>query len=350
MKTIQEELNDLFTGLAKNSNSQAALDAVPAVPATTEPAVTPPVTPTEPVVPTAVVAPVEPVAPVETTFIEDWDGVTVTTPPATQAQVDVPLVPQVPSFDFSEIAKVLGREDVKTKEDVIKAVNEVKAQAETLSQIPESLAKAIEIAKSNGNYLEYLDVSVVDWSKEDPIVLYENYIEDQFFDQKTGLVDYDKVDKILEKLDDEEKELRGRDLQRSYIAHQNQQKAFLEQDARNKKSAFESGIKEVVSSLNEINGYKLTPSHKAELLSFVLSGEDLKAKSLQERVKNAFISKYFDSLDAYNKTKIKNATKREILQEAQVVSVTPSTEPTESSTSTKAYTMNDWLEDLKKKK
>jgi len=346
-KTIQQDLNDLFTDLAKASKSQEPVGLAPAVQAMTEPAPVAPAATTETVVPP--VAPVvAPVAPVESTFIEDWDGTAPAATPSTQAQVE-PTTAPVPSFDFSEIAKVLGTEGIKTKEEVLKAVSQVKAQAEALSQLPDSLAKAIEIAKSNGNYLEYLGVSVVDWAKEDPIVLYENYIEDQFYDPEKGLVDYEKADKILEKLDDEEKELRGRELQRSYIAHQKQQKEYLEREARDKRAQFEAGVRQVVESLGDVNGYKLTPAHKAELMSFVLSGEDLKEASIQSRVMNAFIKKYFNSLDAYNKTKIKNATKREILQEAQVTSVTPSTSPTESVTS-KGYTMNDWLEDLKKKK
>lgn len=347
-RTIQQDLNDLFADLAKKSGSSEPSGLAPAVQAMTEPVAAAPVTPTEPVV--APVAPVvEPVAPVEPSFIDDWDGAPAPVVPTTQAQVE-PTAAPTPSFDFSEIAKVLGTGEIKTKEEVLKAVAEVKTKAETLSQLPESLAKAIEIAKSNGNYLEYLGVSVVDWGKEDPIVLYENYIEDQFYNPETGVVDYEKADKILEKLDDEEKELRGRELQRSYIAHQKQQKDFLEREARERRGQFEAGVRQVVESLGDVNGYKLTPSHKAELMNFVLSGEDLKETSIQSRVMNAFIKKYFNSLDAYNKTKIKNATKREILQEAQVTSVTPSTESVPSETSKKGYTMNDWLEDLKKKK
>lgn len=346
-KSIQEELNQIISDFATKSISNEPLSTEPTVQVTTEPTTVVEPGKTEPVTPAPTTTQVAPVTP-ESTVIDDWDGdVKVVEPVAAQPQT--PVVP-APQFDFSEVAKVLGKESIKTVDEVVKTVSELKQAADSLSTIPEPLQKAIDIARSNGDYLQYLGVSVIDWGKEDPVVLYENYIEDQFYDPKTGVVDYEKVENILDKLDDDEKELRGKELQKAYVAHQKTQKEMIEQQTRQARTQFESEVKRTIETLTDVNGYKLTPTHKAELTSFILSGEDLKESSVQTRVMHAFVKKYFNALDSYNKTKIKNATKREILQEAQVTSITPSTEVTPSGTSNKGYDIGNWLDDLKKQK
>jgi hypothetical protein len=349
-QTIQTELNDLLAKFAKESISQPNADPFapvldeagnPVEPAAK--AVEPPkVEPT----PAPAPAPAAPATPtVESTLIEDWENEVTPAPAAASTEPTTPT----PSFDFSEVAKVLGKEDVKAKEEVLAAVAELKQKAELLQQTPEDLVKAMEIAKQGGNYLEYLQVSVVDWAKEDPIVLYENYVEDQFYDAATGLVDYDKVDKVLEKMDDEEKEFRGKELQKQYVAYQKQQKDFLQQQAIAKRSQFENSVKQMVNEIKDVNGYVLTPAKKQELLEYVLSGQDLQENDVRSRVVNAFIKKNFHSIDKYMKTKVSNATKREILNEAQIPDIKPSSTPTPAST-TKQYSISDYIQELATKR
>lgn len=349
--SIQDELNAL---IAKNLASQTpteepfkpVLDAngnpleTPTTPAP-EPKVVEDVKPVEtPVVP----EPTKPVA--EADIFEDWENTGTSTepvvPPATE--------PTAPTFDFSKLAKELGKEDIKAEDEVIKAVQEIKAKAEMLSNVPDDLAKAMEIAKAGGNYLEYLQVSVVDWAKEDPIVLYENYVEDQFYNPETGLVDYEKVDKVLDKMDDEEKEFRGKELQKQYVTYQKQQQEFLRQDAQAKKVAFENSVRGVINEIKDVNGYVLSPSKKAQLLDYVLSGEDLRENDVKSRVVNAFIKQNFSSIDQYMKTKVRNSTQREILNEAQVPEIKPSSTPAPADTSNKPYSISDWISDLQKQK
>lgn len=344
MSSIQTELSSLIKTFAENSikHPQAddpfqSVDAppVPVVEKVEVPA-------TEPVTPPVATPVVE--KPTEETSFDNWDD---SEPQTTQT----PATPEpvVASVDLTPLAKVLGKEELKQVEDAVKEIEEIKKKAEIVGTLPEDLGKAIEIARLGGNYLEYLGVSQIDWGKEDPVVLYENYVEDQFFDPKTNLVDYEKADKLLDSISDDEKEFRGKELQKAYIAHQKSQKDLILNQAKNAKAQFESTVRETVNSLTDINGYKLNPAKKAELLEFVLSGNDLKESDVKTRVVNAFVKKYFTQLDKYMKTQVKNATQRKMLEEAQLPSVKPSTETVEVSPK-KGYGLNEYLEDLKKQK
>lgn len=352
-QTIQEELNSLIAGFAKNSISQPQADPfTPVLDATGAPveqvapvAAPSNVTPVPAPAPSPTPAP-EPVVPAVDSLIENWEDEVVKAPDVTTAPV---ATTPATTFDFSEVAKALGKEDVKEKDAVLAAVAELKQKAELLQSTPEDLVKAMEIAKAGGNYLEYLQVSVIDWAKEDPIVLYENYVEDQFLDKSTGLVDYEKVDKILEKMDDEEKEFRGKELQRQYVTYQAQQKDFLQQQAIAKRNTFERTVRQTLDEIKDVNGYVITPAKKAELLEYVLTGQDLQENDVRSRVVNAFIKKNFQSIDKFMKTKVRNATQREILTEAQIPDIKPSTTTTPA-VSTKPYSVSDYIAELENKR
>ncbi len=347
---LENDLQALVTKFAEGSIKQPnAVD--PFAPITDDngssqvPPVVTPATDTVPAVVPVTSAAAEPViVKVEDDLINDWDGV-----PTTPVVPVEPVTPTPSKPDFSLIAKALGKEEILGQEDVVKEIEAINRTAEVVKSAPEELVKAMEIAKLGGDYLEYLKVSSVDWGKEDPTVLYENYVEDQFYDPNTNLVDYEKVDKFLEKLDDEEKEFRGKELQRNYIAHQRQQQAIMKQAAEQKKAHFEHSVRDAVSTLKDVNGFVLTPAKKAELLEYVLKGEDLRESDVQTRVVNAFIKKNFQAIDSYLKTKIKNTVTRDILTEAQVTSIKPSTEKVES-LSTKPFGVAEYIQELKKQR
>ena len=352
--SMKEELNQLWGSLAKESNgpevTPVSLETQPVqTTGTTAPATETPVAPK--VESTSTATPVETPATVVPTpvtslgltgIVENWDTVA---PTVTPQSVVAPVAVQ-PQFDFSDVAKVLGQE-IKTKEDLIQTVAATKAKVDALSSLPENLAKAIEISQLGGNYLEYLGVTQVDWSKEDPITLYENSVINDLTDAN-GAVDYERVDRILDKIDDDEKELRGRNLQRQYSTYQANQKAQLEQQARLQRQSFEQSVKRSVDGLSEIFGFKLSPAHKDELYSDIVKGEDLKQADVNQRIINRFITKNFGKIDSFRKTQIQNATKREMLQEAQLPQLTPSTE-TSNPTPDAKYGVLDYIKDMENK-
>lgn len=359
-KSMNEQVNDLFADLIKQNSAQpepAPVSTEPTsapAPVPTPPAVTP--TPSPSNVTPATVEPSAPAAeptipPVSTDIdgpADNWDvDAPAVTPAVTPAPAAVPTLTVTP--DFSNLAKVLGKETIKSSDELVSAVNEIKAKADLVSQLPEQLQKAIEIANLNGNYLEYLGVSVIDWGKEDPVTLYENYVINQFTDSQ-GQVDYERVDKLLEKIDDDEKELRGRDLQRQYMTYQAQEKQRAEQQARITRQNFEQDVKRTVDNLSDVAGFKLSPTHKAELYSYIISGEDQKNKDVSQRVMNAFVTKYFSKIDSFRKTQIRNATKKEILEQATIPQLNTPADGVTPVEPAKPYGLSDYLKELEQKK
>jgi hypothetical protein len=358
-KSLFEELSALETQLASQvalqEPSPAAAPAPtsttpPAEGATTAPANEPVVAATPPVTPA-------PVVPADSNSVVDsWDEPQQPSSPASAAApaaatAPAPAVPPIvaTSLDVSELAKVLKKDAIKTKDEVFSELETTVKQAELISALPEQMKSALEIAALGGNYLEYLGISQIDWTKEDPITLYENYVEDQFTNAQ-GQTDFERVEKLLDRLDDDEKELRGRELQRQYVTYQAQQKAAIESQARQQKASFESNLRSAVDSLSDIAGFKLSPAHKEELYAYVVSGADLKQPDIKTRIFNAFVTKYWPKLDAYRKQQIKNATVKQIIDEVTVPEITsvgmiPSPAP-----SNVGFSMNDYIKSLEKRK
>lgn len=351
---LEKDFNDTLAQMMQ-VNQQVNAPTNPQPPVSTHVAVNAPVgTPEPPKVDVPVVAatatPVAPVAPVIdlNAVVDEWDNL-----PAASAPVDItPSPTPVQSTnlpDFTEMAKVLNLGEFKSKEELVKAAQELKQKAESLGALPSDLAKAVEIANLGGNYLEYLSIGTVDWAKEDPIVLYENYVIDRFSDEN-GNVNTDKVDEFLDHMNESEKELRGRELQSQYIMIQKQQKQTIEMQAQQAKAQFEQGLRSAIDSVDNIAGFKLSPSHKAELYKEITSGADLKHNDLKSRVEMAALRKYWTKMDEYRKTQIKNATLRQTLEEATFPKLNSSTTVAAPETQSNRYTPEDYIKDLAKQR
>jgi len=311
---LEQGLQDIYSQLSVK----------PVEPATTlETHVSPPQPPAL-AAPVAAVTPnVEPVAtvvPVVAPMVVDVDT------PVENWELDAPepVTPVAPVIDFQSIAKELGFENVKTKEEFAKQVSEIKIKAEAASKnievLPQDLAKAVDIAKQGGNYLEYLKVSAVDWAKQDPILLYENWVYNSL--AKNGK-NVEEIDEFLDKQSDIEKDLKGRELQNQYIGFQQQQRSNIENQTRAEKQQFDGAVQTALTSLNDIYGFRLNESQKETLYrDFTTNqiGRALLAQTggdFKQALTGLFNIKYGDKIDRFRKQQIKNATKRELLEEIQ---------------------------------
>lgn len=313
MSLLDQELVDIL-------KSRAA--AKPAEPAPAELPIQNHVTPPQPAVPVvepkvaeptpaSAVAAAEPVVDLDAP-VENWE-------------IDAPVAPvpePVVQLDVQTLAKELGFESAKTKEELAKAIAEVKIKAEAASKnievLPEDLTKAVEIARQGGNYLEYLKVSSVDWSKQDPISLFENWVFDRLAKQNKTV---EEIDAYLDKVDDVDKDLRGRELQMQYTNYQNQQRAAIEAQTRQERQQFENATQAALNSISDVYGFKLSQSHKETLFRDFTSsqiGRALLAQSngdFKQALTGLFNVKYGAKIDQFRKQQIKNSTKRELLNE-----------------------------------
>lgn len=358
MSDINEEYGNLLADFAKNStNFSQSADPAPADIVTSEVAAgteTPEVEQVMPVTTDNVSVPATPVeaapvnAPVDA-IIDDWDG------PATPEVVTPQAATAV--FDFSELGKAVGA-DVKTKDELVSYISKIKAESETiqtgLKDLPKELTKAIELAKQGGDYLSYLKVSSVDYGKLDPVDVYEEYVIDRSADAQ-GNVDFDKVNAFLDSLQEVDKELRGKEIIKNLQAQQNYQAQQIEAEATKRKQEAVTSVQSVLSTIDDVNGFKLKPSHKQEIFDWVTSGKMMKDAFYSDKtgdydfnkvVKAAIILKYGEKMDAYRKQQARNAAKREILDELQNPEVTRPAVPAAASPK-KGYDISDYLEEVK---
>lgn len=268
-----------------------------------------------------------------------------------------------PTFDFTELGNAIGDETIKSKEDV---VNKVKALQEQLVQlekqkesqlegIPENLQKAIELAKSGGDYLEYLGISTVDYSQVDPVELYE-YEVTQAFTDANGNVDEDKVVEYLDNLSDVDKELRGRQLQKQFIADQKNRADQLAAQAAQKKVESDARLQATLDTIDNVAGFKLKASHKKTIYDDITSGKLFKELfydkngqyDFKKVVENSFKAKNFDKIQNFYKQQVRSATKKEIINDLSNSTVNRPPQQTVV-TPKKVDPMTAWIESLKPK-
>lgn len=329
IKDVATEYNDMLSGFASNINidkGPVVVDPTTNAAPTGGEAIIDPLTgqpePTaqsaEPVVEVPVVVAVEKKDSETPSVFDDWD---VTVPNAAPVAKPVEAAAPAPSLIFEDLGKALGVE-IKSQDDLVKAYQAERVKAQAMETIPAELKKAIELASKGADYLEYLKVNTVDYSTADPVELYENYIIDSSADDK-GQVDEEKINEYLDSLPAFEKELRGKDLQRRLISEQNRRTVEIEQEAVRNRQKHDMELQSALRSFAEIDGFKVNDNHRKELFDWVSSGKIMKdlfynGDGQFDAVKAAqvaFRNKYYDKLDAYHKTKIRNSTKREILEE-----------------------------------
>jgi hypothetical protein len=348
IKEVSEEYNDMMAGFAARASENIPTEPQASIPPTETEV---PVTEETPKAdaPTAaapetpkVETPVE--DKVESSW-SDWD-----TPEVPKADATAPAV--VPNEIFTDLSKALGVE-IKTKDDIVAAY---KAQAEKTAlpdNLPSELKKAIELASQGADYLEYLKVNTVDYGKADPVQLYEDYIIDSMSDKDGNVADPEKLDEYLDSLSDLDKTIRGNEIKRQLISAQAQRTAQLEQEARMSREKHDTELKAALRSMDEVDQFKITDFHRTELFNWISSGKIMQdlfydANGQFDAVKVskiAFRNKYHDKLDAYQKTKLRNATKREILKDITNQDITSPKQPANPEPK-KGYGIGDYIQSL----
>lgn len=339
IKPIDQELSELLAGFAQSSTGGSPTEQVPVQESgTPAPTVEAPLTTEQPVA-TSIEAPkveeAKAVVPTNQSF-DDWDAEGTT---STSTVVTAPSDTVSPVL--SELGKVLGIEKLSTVEDAVKMISSIKAEAEKAkngldkSTIRPELQKAIELDQNGGDFYEYLKVTSVDYTKQDPTQLYEDYVIDRAADAQ-GNVDVDKVNEYLDSLSDMEKQIRGKELQNTLVREQARKVADIERETIMKKEKHDAELRAALGTLQEIDGFKVGDKHRRESFDWITSGKMMKDMFYKQdgsfdpvkAAKVAFRNLYYEKLDAYQKQKIKNATQRETFAELTNAQITTPSIPT----------------------
>lgn len=232
-----------------------------------------------------------------------------------------------PSPEFLEISKSLGLEEpFKTKEELVSYVSELQQKAtnqaanQDTSVLPPTLAEAIDIAQKNGDYLTYLEIGSRDYSKEDPIELFEEEIT-QYFMEKDGTFKEDDYIAYLDSISDVDKAMRGKQLQHELISIQNQQKQVIAQQAEQRRQASLRQLESAMTKFDGIGNSKATPKVKSALLGELSTGKFLDVLGIKPNgqhnwdkvIETYFKARYFDAIQKYNSREVTAKTTREII-------------------------------------
>ncbi len=292
------------------------LDGIPAEPIVETPAVEENIVeePTE-VTPTPEVDPKDQNTE-EDGIISEWDSEVIEEP---EADIIVDT-----KETFKEIGKALEFEDVEDVNQLVAKVQEkVRAEKEdVLTNVPDNLKEAMEIAKQGGDYLSYLEVSSVDIDSYSDRDVYEESILSHFTD-KDGKIDEDGLSEYMEALSDKQIEIEGKKIKESYKNSVNSRKEAIQNESESIKRENDSMLRKSLDGVKDINGFKVTPKHKQDLYNKISSGQivndlfnDSKGKLDFDKVINTyFIVQNFNKIKSYYEGKTRNQTKRDLIDE-----------------------------------
>lgn len=305
---------DLGERVANAIEEQPKPEAVAPTPETPTPVVTDKEVP-KIETPTVVEPPVNP----EPSTDLEWDEETPISIPQPEVKTEQPAPV---TFDYSRLGKSIGFEDVKSEDELIAKVKELPKKA--LEGVPESLQKAIELAKKGGDYLSYLKVSEFDYTSVEPVELFKTDLFNrvkQLNPQATkdeletryqeALGSYAPIQQLIE----------GQKLQKSYTDWQKAESERIEREAVQKKAMADAKVKESIDKLEEVRGFKVKPSHKAAMYDYITSGQlqkDLFSQdgyNYEALVEIAFERKYGKKASEFLWNKAKTATKKELVKE-----------------------------------
>lgn len=253
-------------------------------------------------------------------------------------------VPKSQEYDFHQIGNAIGWEDVKTKDQLIAKVSETltkkkELEENQLSGIPDELKEVIEVTKSGANWKDYLSDQLIDYSKVDPIQLYE----DEFFRDAVknpryltnGKYDEAKAEEAFGAVPEVLREQFGTDIALDKASKQRQrqldQRAKAEARIAKAEQTLSSATRELQDLLPFDNyGIKFGSKHSSEIYSgiasskltkkhlgidyesLVKSGADMRAVA-----RTVAAAEYAEDMIKHKSKNSKNAAAIEILEKTQ---------------------------------
>ncbi len=277
----------------------------------------------------------------------DWDET-----PATTTKADV----VIPEFDFSELGKSIGFEEVKTKDEFVSKVKELKA----LEGVPDNFKQALEIAKKGGDWQSFLGVSQVDYASVDSVDLFKN----ELYRTIKGLPE--NAQKTKEELELQYNEalgnyapiqqrLEGDKMKKGYLDWQRQETARIQHEAAQKKQVADQRIKETIDKIEDINGFKLKSTHKAKMYDYITSGQLQKDLFSQEGynyealAEIAFTRNFGKKANEFLWNKAKTAGTKEVITELTNPQITKPAEKVQPETK-EVHPLEAWLQQLRAKR
>lgn len=303
----------------------------------------------------------------ETTATEETSSEESTEEEEVISDWDEEVVDNTETADYSFLDKVLDKE-IKSKEDIVNEVTSLKQQVSELEQrkasidefdnVPDDLKQAVKVAMESGDYLEYLNISSVDYKSLDPAELYKAQARNYFPEGEDG---QNQFEDYLLSIGDVEVKMRGQQLQNQLVTEQEASKVNYLNQAKAKKEAKLKELKDATSKLEQITfagqKFKVSQAQRNRVFEDISSGQLMQnmfgdGKGGFDYNKMAslyFTARNMDKLEKHVSSSIRNKTKREILDEtSNTVIKKPSTKPNASSE--QKTPMDQFFTELKNRK
>lgn len=194
---------------------------------------------------------------------------------------------ETPKFDFKKIGSALELEEIKSEDEIVAKVSELKTklkeiQEQPLSGIPDEFKEVIEVAKSGADWKDYLSNQLIDYTKVDPIQLFEDdflqrasknprYFTDGKFDEEKALA-------VLETIQEPVREFEGHKLAEALSANQRKRQFELKAKAEATRAKAEQNLSQATKNLNDLLpvetfGVKFEPKHSSNVYEGITSSK-----------------------------------------------------------------------------
>lgn len=262
----------------------------------------------------------------EVSNFDEWDETT-----AEKVEEDAPV-----EFDYPSLAKDLGLEAT-TKEDIIKEVNAIKESSsqkdEATAGLPDNLKQAIKIAELDGDYLQYLGVTSVDYNQVDNAILVQDQLANlpsMQLPEGKG-VDIEKLAEAMEGMSDLDIEMRGNEIKTHLIAQQDGFKANVQREAQVARDEADKNLRTALDGLEDVRGFKVNGTHKKTLYDAISSGQMVQdlfygsdgKMDYNKVAKIVFDATYGDKINSFLKQRITTSTKKELLDKLSNKQIEP---------------------------
>lgn len=264
---------------------------------------------------------------------------------------EVPTQTTSPEIDFTSLGSALEFGEIKTKDEFVAKASELKSKLKALEEaplagLPDEFKEVIKVTKDGGDWRDYLAQLTVDYSKLDPVVLYE----DEFFRdaernpryQTDGKYDHDKALTALETIPEAMRESIGKQMQFGFIQNQRQKQQEIRQRAEAKRIQADTTLTQATKNLGEIlpletYGIKFEPKHSAEIHQGITSSkltkkhlgvsyEDLvkSGADMKSIVRTITLAEKGEKMIKFKADNSKTQAKKEILTQTQNIQLNTS--------------------------
>lgn len=237
-------------------------------------------------------------------------------------------------FDFSAYSDILGN-DFSDHEQVVSFLkdnfkNKDEVISEYLGSLPKELVEVIDFSLNGGDYKSMLQVNSIDYDSVSDEDLYISHYS-QFFTDKDGVLDEEGFQNFLDSKSDADIRIDASTLRDSYKSSQSEAKNKILKSRQDKFQNDIKGISDALDKFSDVSGFKVSNSFKESTLKSAKSDSLFKdmfytsgSLDYEKLVQNKFKIDNFDKITNFLANRVKNDTKRDVINSMSNVDVSTS--------------------------